>query len=53
MFKCEFCEKELKTKSNIVFHQKTAKYCLEKQGKENINFKCNYCKKNLQRNKLL
>jgi hypothetical protein len=45
MFKCEFCEKELKTKSNIVFHQKTAKYCLEKQGKENVNFKCNYCKK--------
>jgi hypothetical protein len=53
MFKCEFCEKELKTKSNIDYHQKTAKYCLEKQGKENVNFKCNYCKKKFTKKQTL
>ena len=46
MYKCEFCNKEFKTKSNFNFHQKTTKYCLEKQGKEiNNENECKYCKK--------
>ena len=47
MYKCEFCEKEFKTKSNFNIHQKTAKYCLEKQGKENNDYQCKYCKKKI------
>jgi hypothetical protein len=27
------------------YHQKTAKYCLEKQGKDNHSFQCNFCTK--------
>ena len=47
MYKCDFCEKEFKTKSNFNLHQKTAKYCLEKQGKENNDYQCKYCKKKI------
>lgn len=47
MFTCEFCSKEFTIKGNLVIHQKTTKYCLEKQGKNVAdNFKCNYCNKN-------
>jgi hypothetical protein len=42
---CEFCEKEFSTKSSLVYHQKTAKYCLEKQGKINEKYKCCHCEK--------
>ena len=42
---CEFCKKEFSTKTNLIVHQKNAKYCLEIQGKENKNFGCEYCKK--------
>ena len=46
MYNCEFCDKEFKSKSNFNFHQKTTKYCLEKQGKEvNNENECKYCKK--------
>jgi hypothetical protein len=53
MYKCDFCDKEFKTKSSFNFHQKTAKYCLEKQGKENNDYKCNYCKKIFSRKEVL
>jgi hypothetical protein len=46
---CEFCKKEFTTKSNLLSHQRTTKYCLEIQGKniENFkDFKCKYCDKN-------
>jgi hypothetical protein len=47
MFTCEFCDKEFTMKGNLLAHQKTTKYCLEKQGKTvTDNFKCNYCNKN-------
>ena len=36
---CEFCLQEFSSRSSLNFHQKTAKYCLEKQGKKNENFK--------------
>jgi hypothetical protein len=45
IFKCEYCLKELKTSSSLNYHKKTTKYCLEIQGKENNDFKCNKCKK--------
>ena len=45
MHTCEFCEGEFTTKSNMSYHQKNTRYCLEKQG---INggkkFNCEYCK---------
>jgi hypothetical protein len=42
---CDFCNKLFSTKPNLVAHQKTAKYCLEIQGKTNDQFKCRYCEK--------
>ena len=42
---CEYCTKEFSTKSSLSYHQKTAKYCLEKQGKSNEEYKCSYCEK--------
>lgn len=45
--KCEFCDKKFSTKSNLSNHQKTTKYCLILQGKENENkkYKCDLCEK--------
>ena len=45
--KCKFCNKNFSTKSNLVNHQKTTKYCLILQGKENENkkYKCDLCEK--------
>ena len=47
MFKCEHCEKEYSTKSNLNHHKKTAKKCLLlRDNIENINFlickKCDF-----------
>ena len=52
IFKCNFCEKEFTSKSNLTNHQKTAKYCLEKQGKE-ADLVCSYCKKICSSNRRL
>jgi hypothetical protein len=43
---CNFCKKEFTTKGNLISHQRTAKYCLEIQGKNIENYKCTYCNKN-------
>ena len=37
---CEFCKREFSTKPNLSAHQKSAKYCLDIQGKNNDSFKC-------------
>jgi uncharacterized Zn-finger protein len=50
---CEFCNSEFSRKSNLINHQKTAKFCLGIQGKENKNFTCIYCDKNLTTNSAL
>jgi len=46
MFTCNFCKKEFTFKGNMLSHQKTAKYCLELQGKDIILFDCDFCLKN-------
>ena len=47
---CSFCDKQFKTKINLLTHQKTAKYCLQKQGIKNEQYKCPYCYKSLTTN---
>jgi hypothetical protein len=43
---CEFCKKDFINKSNLIYHQKTAKYCLEIQEKEvQEEFVCSDCNK--------
>ncbi len=42
---CNFCEKNFKVKSTLIHHQRTAKYCLEKQGVSDSGFKCDHCDK--------
>ena len=50
---CDFCKKAFSSKSNLIAHQKSAKYCLELQGKENTNFTCDHCFKTFTLNKTL
>ena len=46
--KCEFCNNEFTTKTSLIHHQKTAKYCIILQGSEtNTVFICLKCNKKL------
>ncbi len=51
--RCQFCDKEFKSKNSLEIHQKNTKSCLIKQGKINIVYKCNYCEKILSTNNRL
>lgn len=43
---CNFCNKIFSSKSSLNVHQKTTKYCLKLQGKnEEKNFECEHCNK--------
>ena len=46
---CEYCNKTFVSKSVLIKHQKSAKYCLKIQNKNNENseyfHECDYCKK--------
>jgi hypothetical protein len=42
---CEFCKKTFSSKGSLSNHQKKAKYCLEIQNKESVEYQCFYCKK--------
>lgn len=42
---CSFCKKTFSSKSNLSAHIKTAKYCLEMQGKNDSNYECEFCNK--------
>jgi len=50
---CEFCKKTFSSKSNLVAHKKSTKYCLDLQGKENTNFVCEYCSRTFSLHKTL
>ena len=57
---CEYCNKTFSTKSNLKYHMKTAKYCLEIQKRNNNlddiqskSFDCIYCKKEFSTNQRL
>jgi hypothetical protein len=52
MIECEFCKNCFSNKSNLKIHQKTVKYCLKIQGKDEKKdekkvFKCLKCKREL------
>ena len=42
---CQYCENFFASNSILRHHQKTAKYCLKKQGKINKQFQCKVCEK--------
>jgi cell division protein FtsB len=45
MLQCQFCNKDFTSKSNLNYHKKTAKFCLELQGKSAQEFTCEFCNK--------
>ena len=46
VFQCSTCEKVFSTKGNLSQHLKSAKYCLQRQGKDvPKNFVCAFCQK--------
>ena len=45
--KCDYCSNNFKSKTALLHHQKTAKYCLEIQGKKDKLFVCKYCGKDV------
>ena len=49
MIGCEFCNTEFSTSRALKNHQKTAKYCLEKRGKEKV-YVCTHCNKKMTTN---
>ena len=42
-YTCKWCNTHFSTNGNLKHHQKTAKYCLELQGKEKSTFTCEEC----------
>jgi uncharacterized C2H2 Zn-finger protein len=52
IFICEFCNKEYTSISNLKYHQKNTKFCLELQAQQSI-LKCEYCDKAFSTSKYL
>jgi hypothetical protein len=50
---CDFCGQIFSAKSSLVYHQRKAKYCLEKRGISGTEFVCSFCDKNLTEKRLL
>ena len=58
---CDFCKKTFSSKSNLLNHKKTAKYCLKMQedreekeeNNKKLSYECIYCKKVLTQQKSL
>lgn len=48
--KCEFCGSTFSKGCNLITHKKTAKYCLEIQGKKDSSFVCDRCGKKFNYN---
>jgi hypothetical protein len=45
MNECKYCNKTFSTKTNLIHHQNTAKYCLIKQNISSDKFQCEECLK--------
>jgi hypothetical protein len=52
IYVCEFCKKEYTSISNLKYHQKNTKFCLELQSQQ-ANLKCEYCDKVFSTSKYL
>ena len=52
-FNCEFCQSNFHANFSLLYHQRTAKYCLKLQGIDNTKYICSYCNKNLSEKRLL
>jgi hypothetical protein len=52
-FVCDYCKKEYTTISNLRYHQKNTKACLDIQAEVIKDFKCEYCNKVFSNNKYL
>lgn len=52
-YQCEFCENKFVTNSNLLAHQRSAKYCLALQGINSGKFSCRKCEKNFCDKRLL
>lgn len=50
---CEFCKNKFVNKCGLLYHQRTAKYCLKLQGINSTKYICQYCQKNLADKRLL
>ena len=54
---CQFCKKTFRTKSVLIRHQKTAKYCIKLQNGnsdiQTINYYCSFCTKKYTSNENL
>jgi hypothetical protein len=46
---CEYCNKSFGTKSSLIYHQKTAKYCLELRGEKKMDIICEHCEQKFSR----
>ena len=44
---CEFCSNKFVSTTSLKHHQRTAKYCLNIQGKKNKLYVCEYCSKDI------
>jgi hypothetical protein len=44
-FVCEFCNKAYTSISNLNYHKKNAKFCIEIQQEQKSTFSCEHCKK--------
>ena len=53
LFECEYCKKTFSTKSNLLNHKNTTKYCLQLQGKIGKNYICNLCEEEFTSNQML
>ena len=46
-YNCEFCQKFFSSKSNLIFHQKNARYCMEiREETSTEKYVCKFCQKN-------